>query len=55
MMMYGHGGGWTVWDDGLMWLGMIAVVGLLIWAVYVVAGSASRRRGNGPGERGSER
>jgi uncharacterized membrane protein len=51
MMMFGSGhGGWPVWEAALMWLGMIAVAGLFSWAVYAVAGSASRRRGNGPGE-----
>jgi putative membrane protein len=50
---YGHGSGWPVWADALMWLGMIALVGLLIWAVYAVARRASRRRGDAPGANAS--
>jgi putative membrane protein len=34
-----------------MWVGMIAFWGLLIWAVYALITSATRRRGPGyPGE-----
>jgi hypothetical protein len=50
MMMFGHGGGWTAWDVVLMWLGIVAVAGLFVWAAYAVTGSASRRRASGPGE-----
>jgi putative membrane protein len=49
-MMFGYGGGWPVWEVALMWLVMIALAGLLIWGVYALAGGASRRGGNGPGE-----
>jgi putative membrane protein len=47
---YGHGGGWPVWAAGLTWLGMIAVAGLVIWAVYAAVSGASRRRADGPGQ-----
>lgn len=50
MFGYGYGGGLPVWEIALMWLVMIAFVGLLIWGVYALAGGASGRRGNGPGE-----
>jgi putative membrane protein len=46
---YGYGSGWPLWADALMWLGMIALLGLLIWAVCAVGRSASRRRGDAPG------
>jgi uncharacterized membrane protein len=46
-MMYGfgHGGGWPIWADALMWLGMIILLGLLVWAVSVVVTSVTRRPG----------
>jgi putative membrane protein len=33
-----------------MWIVMIAFVGLLAWGIYALAGGATRRRGNEPGE-----
>jgi putative membrane protein len=50
MFGYGHAGGWPIWGVALMWVGMLAVAGLLIRAVYAAVGSASRRRGDGPGK-----
>jgi putative membrane protein len=50
-MMFGYGGGsWPVWAVALMWVGMLAFLGALIWSGYAIAGGASRRRSNGPGE-----
>jgi uncharacterized membrane protein len=49
VMMFGHGygAGWPVWEAALMWVGMLAFLGVLIWAAYAVAGNAFRRRGSG--------
>jgi putative membrane protein len=44
-MMFWYGGGWPFWEVGLMWAGMIVFWGLLIWAVYALVTSATRRRG----------
>ena len=50
-MMFWYGGGWPFWEVGLMWVGMIAFWGLLIWAVYALITGATRRRGpEAPGE-----
>ena len=51
-MMFGYGGGWPFWEVALMWVGMIAFWGLLIWAVYALVTSATRRPG--PGGQGEE-
>ena len=51
-MMFWNGGGWPFWEVALMWVGMIAFWGLLIWAVYALITSATRRPG--PGTRGEE-
>ncbi len=46
-MMFWNGG-WVWWQAGLMWAGMIAFWGLLIWLVYALftganpAGRSSR-------------
>jgi putative membrane protein len=51
VMMFWYGGGWAWWQAGLMWVGMILFWGLLIWAVYALVTSATRRRGSDtPGE-----
>jgi putative membrane protein len=50
MFGYGYGGGWPVWEIALMWIAMITFIGLLAWGVCALAGGASRRRGNAPGE-----
>jgi putative membrane protein len=52
VMMFWNGGGWPFWEVALMWVGMIAFWGLLIWAVYALITSATRRPG--PGPRGEE-
>jgi len=43
MMMFGYGSGWPFWEVGLMWAGMVAFWGLLIWAVYVLVANATRK------------
>jgi putative membrane protein len=53
VMMFWNGGGWPFWEVALMWAGMIAFWGLLIWAVYALVTSATRRPG--PETRGEER
>jgi putative membrane protein len=45
MMMFWNGGGWPFWEVALTWVGMIAFWGLLIWAVYALITSATRRPG----------
>jgi putative membrane protein len=51
VMMFWYGGGWAWWQAGLMWVGMIAFWGLLIWAIYALVTSVTRRPGPGPRER----
>jgi putative membrane protein len=46
MFWYGNAG-WAFWQVALMWAGMIAFWGLLIWAVYALITSATRRSGGG--------
>jgi len=50
VMMFGYGGGWPFWEVALMWVGMIAFWGLLIWAVYALVVTATRKpdRGQDP-------
>jgi putative membrane protein len=43
VMMFGYGSGWPFWEVGLMWVGMVAFWGLLIWAVYALVSSATRK------------
>ncbi len=33
-MMFWFGGGWAWWQALLMWVGMIAFWGLIIWAIW---------------------
>jgi putative membrane protein len=47
MFWYGNAG-WAFWQVALMWVGMIAFWGLLIWALYALITGASRRTGQGP-------
>jgi putative membrane protein len=52
VMMFWYGGGWPFWEVALMWVGMIAVWGLLIWAVFALVISITGRPGRGgPGDR----
>jgi uncharacterized membrane protein len=52
-MMFGYGGGgggWPIWAVALMWIGMLALLGVLIWAGYTLmtnASRGSRQQGNG--------
>jgi putative membrane protein len=52
MVWYGNAG-WPFWEVVLMWVGMIAFWGLLIWAVYALVTRATRRPSSGTG--GGER
>jgi uncharacterized membrane protein len=53
-MMFGYGGaggGWPVWAVALMWIGMLAFSGVLIWVGYSLMtnnsrGYRKRRRGD---------
>ena len=50
-MMFWYGGGWPFWEVALMWVGMIAFWGLLIWAVFALVISITGRPGRGgPGD-----
>ena len=40
-MMFWYGDGWASWQMSLMWVGMVAFWGLLIWAVYRLVTSSS--------------
>ena len=43
-MMFWYGaGGWSFWQVALMWAGMLAFWGLVVWAVYALAASAGNR------------
>jgi uncharacterized membrane protein len=45
-MMFGYGGiggGWPVWAVALMWIGMLAFLGVLIWVGYTLMTNAARR------------
>ncbi len=49
-MMFWYGGHWGFWQAGLMWLVMLAFLGLLVWAGYTLMAAATRRQpGNGGG------
>ena len=53
-MMFWYGAHWAFWQASLMWVGMIAFWGLLIWAVYALITAArkpSQDRGDGDGAR----
>jgi putative membrane protein len=48
VMMFWYGNAsWPFWEVALMWAGMIAFWGLLIWAVYALITGATRRTGAG--------
>jgi uncharacterized membrane protein len=50
VMMFGYGGmgdGWPVWAVALMWIGMLAFLGVLIWVGYtLMTRQAQQRRGD---------
>jgi putative membrane protein len=48
MFWYGNAG-WPFWEVTLMWVGMIAFWGLLIWTVYALVTGATRRASSGTG------
>lgn len=50
-MMLWYGGHWAFWQAGLMWVGMIAFWGLLIWGIYALISSS---RGPDITERGND-
>lgn len=47
-MMFGYGGSWPFWEVGLMWLGMIAILGLLLWGIYALVTNLTRQQGSEP-------
>lgn len=42
-MMFWYGAHWALWQASLMWVGMIVFWGLLIWAIYALITTATRR------------
>jgi len=55
-MMFGYGGtggGWPVWAVALMWIGMLAFLGVLIWVGYTLMTNATR--GSHQQRRGDQR
>jgi uncharacterized membrane protein len=47
VMMFGYGGGWPLWEVALMWAGMIAFLGVLIWAVWALVSTAIHKPDHG--------
>ena len=47
-MKFGYGGNWPFWEAGLMWLGVIAILGLLLWAIYALVTSQTRQQDSEP-------
>ena len=45
-MMLWYGGHWAFWQSGLMWIGMLVFLGLLIWGVYALITTATRKPGS---------
>jgi putative membrane protein len=43
VMMFWYGGHWAFWQVGLMWVGMLVFWGLLIWAIYALVTTATRK------------
>ncbi len=43
-MMFEYGNNWSLWHVALMWVGMIAFWGLVIWGVYALVRSSKRPR-----------
>ena len=43
-MMFWYGGHWAFWQASLMWVGVIVFWGLLIWAIYALITTATRKR-----------
>jgi uncharacterized membrane protein len=53
-MMFGYGGaggGWPVWAVALMWIGMLAFLGVLIWVGYTLMTRQHQQR---RGEHGAQ-
>jgi putative membrane protein len=46
-MMFWYGSHLVFWQASLMWVGMIAFWGLLIWGVYALVAIATRRPDRG--------
>lgn len=44
-MMFWYGGGWAFWEVALMWVVMIGFWALIIWAIWALITSATRRQG----------
>lgn len=44
MMMFPYDGTWGFWQMGLMWVGMIAFWGLVIWLFYLLVTRATGDR-----------
>ncbi len=53
--MFWYGGGWSFWQVALMWVGMLAVLGLLGWGIYALVTSSRTRQTRGVGVGGDAR
>ena len=42
-MMFWYGSHWVFWQVALMWIGMVAFWGLLIWALYALITATNKR------------
>lgn len=49
-MMFGYGWHLPFWQETLMWAGMIAFLGVLIWGGYLLIASLNRRPGDSSGK-----
>ncbi len=46
-MMFWYGNHWAFWEMALMWVGMIAFWGLIIWAVWAFVANVTGRPDGG--------
>jgi putative membrane protein len=44
-MMFGYGSHWAAWQVALMWVGMVVVLSLVVWAFYALVTGDERRPG----------
>ncbi|MBF6557517.1 MAG: SHOCT domain-containing protein [Acidimicrobiales bacterium] len=47
-MMFGHGSGWAWWQVLVMWVGIVGFWALIVWAVYALDSSVTRRPDHEP-------
>jgi len=42
-MMFWYGSHWVFWQAALMWIGMIAFWGLVVWAIWALINDLSKK------------